>query len=205
MTDEEWRPAPRWEGYYEVSTLGRVASVRREVPTRAGGRVTVPRTVLKHHITRKGHHIVSFWRDRKKKNAIVHRIICEAFHGPAPEGKPWALHRDDDKDNNTPGNLYWGTPSDNLRDSIRNGTHVNSNKTHCKQGHPFDSENTYFNPNRPGRTCRTCRDTPPQGEPPVHGTMTGYKRYRCRCDKCREVVTLQTRDYRERKRGKGNT
>jgi hypothetical protein len=29
------------------------------------------------------------------------------------------------------------------------------NKTHCKNGHPFNEENTYY-PLRGGRACRTC-------------------------------------------------
>lgn len=35
-----------------------------------------------------------------------------------------ACHRDDNKDNNTPQNLYWGTAKDNGSDSHRNGKSV---------------------------------------------------------------------------------
>lgn len=44
----------------------------------------------------------------------VHRLVCEAFHGPAPEGKPYVLHRDEDCANNKPRNLKWGTQKENL-------------------------------------------------------------------------------------------
>jgi hypothetical protein len=51
----------------------------------------------------------------KKAGAfLIHRLVCEAFHGPAPEGKPYALHRDEDGANNRPENLYWGTQKENL-------------------------------------------------------------------------------------------
>lgn len=33
---------------------------------------------------------------------------------------------------------------------------VNRDKTHCPQGHPYDSANTYINP-AGARTCRACR------------------------------------------------
>lgn len=33
---------------------------------------------------------------------------------------------------------------------------INRNKTHCKHGHPFDSQNTYHDPSG-RRACRTCQ------------------------------------------------
>jgi hypothetical protein len=29
-------------------------------------------------------------------NIKIHRSVCEAFHGPAPEGKSYVLHADED-------------------------------------------------------------------------------------------------------------
>jgi hypothetical protein len=49
-----------------------------------------------------------------KKNYAVARLVCEAFHGPPPPGKPNCLHGDEDALNNRPGNLYWGTQKENL-------------------------------------------------------------------------------------------
>ena len=34
---------------------------------------------------------------------------------------------------------------------------INAKKTHCKNGHKFTAENTYFHPKRPVRDCRVCR------------------------------------------------
>ena len=44
----------------------------------------------------------------------VARLICEAFHGPAPEGKPVCMHLDENSRNNRPENLAWGTQKENL-------------------------------------------------------------------------------------------
>jgi hypothetical protein len=52
----------------------------------------------------------------------VHHLVAAAFHGERPSGL-MALHRDDDKTNNSAGNLYYGTNSQNQADAIRNGTH----------------------------------------------------------------------------------
>lgn len=67
-----------------------------------------------------------------KGHRFVHRLVCEAFHGPPPPGKPHALHRDDDTTNNTPGNLYWGTTQDNANDRKRNGIRV-GRRTHSEE------------------------------------------------------------------------
>ena len=49
------------------------------------------------------------------------QIVCDAWHGPRPSDKHGALHKDDDKANDAPTNLYWGTGSDNRADAITNG------------------------------------------------------------------------------------
>lgn len=44
----------------------------------------------------------------------VHRLVCEAFHGPGWE-EAVVLHLDDDPANNTAANLAWGSPRQNER------------------------------------------------------------------------------------------
>ena len=51
---------------------------------------------------------------KSKRTLKVAQMVCEAFHGPMPEGKPYVLHRDEDARNNRPDNLYWGTQKENL-------------------------------------------------------------------------------------------
>lgn len=48
------------------------------------------------------------------KNYKVARLICEAFHGRAPDDKPVCMHKDENSANNRPDNLEWGTQKDNL-------------------------------------------------------------------------------------------
>jgi hypothetical protein len=48
------------------------------------------------------------------KNYKIHRLVCEAFHGPAPHEKPIVIHLDEDATNNRPDNLRWGTQKENL-------------------------------------------------------------------------------------------
>jgi len=52
------------------------------------------------------------------------RFMCEQAHGPAPADKPFALHNCGNGHGGccNPKHLYWGTPSDNQRDTVKHGT-----------------------------------------------------------------------------------
>lgn len=50
----------------------------------------------------------------RKKTYKVARLVCEAFHGPAPIGKNVCMHLDEDASNNRSSNLEWGTQKQNL-------------------------------------------------------------------------------------------
>lgn len=54
-----------------------------------------------------------------RKLYLAHRLICEAFHGPAPEGKPYVDHIDRCKTNNTPSNLRWVSHKENVHNADR--------------------------------------------------------------------------------------
>lgn len=51
----------------------------------------------------------------------IHRLVCEAFHGPRPTGCE-VRHLDGDKHNNAASNLAWGTSQENQDDKKRHGT-----------------------------------------------------------------------------------
>jgi len=54
-------------------------------------------------------------------NVSVSILVCTAFHGSKPFEGACALHRNDNKLDNTETNLYWGTKQDNIDDRKRNG------------------------------------------------------------------------------------
>ena len=51
------------------------------------------------------------------------------INGPAPSQKHHAAHRDGNSKNNTPENIYWATPKENIADQFRHGTF--HSKTAC--------------------------------------------------------------------------
>lgn len=48
------------------------------------------------------------------KTYKVARLVCEAFHGHAPEGRPLCMHINENPSDNRPENLTWGTAKENL-------------------------------------------------------------------------------------------
>ena len=56
-------------------------------------------------------------QNRKK---FVHRLVCEAFHGPCPSSRHMTRHLNDDPLDNRACNLAWGTAADNQADRIKN-------------------------------------------------------------------------------------
>lgn len=190
MSEEVWKPVLGFEGQYEVSNLGRVKSLDR---IDAGGRNWKGR-IMKPWDTR-GYGSVTFGKRTKRR---VNRLVCEAFNGPAPKDKPHALHRNGNPKDNRPENLYWGDDADNTADKMKHGTHPQKTKTHCKWGHEFTPENTYTNPGREGRGCRTCRKTKKGLEPgdSRHGTLNGYTNRGCRCTLCSEGASRASKNRR---------
>ena len=157
---EQWLPVVGWEGFYEVSDHGRVRSVDRTIMRRnRWGQIRPVRftgKLLAQRPDHEGRLRVQLGRgERTQTEAKVHILVLEAFVGPRPDGLD-GLHWDDDRTNNTVENLRWGTHSENMQDSVRNGTHHCASKTHCKRNHEFTPENT-FRQSGGGRGCRTCR------------------------------------------------
>lgn len=154
--DEVWVPLPGWP-IYEVSSLGRIRSIDR-ISFEKGGRTCRRRGYIRKLYTNpvNGYLVVSIGNNGKWSTRAVHVLVALAFHGPKPSANSVVRHLNGDKYDNRPENLAWGTMSDNNFDLVVHGTHFNTKKTHCKYGHPFNEENTYWRPTG-GRRCLTCK------------------------------------------------
>lgn len=138
-----WLPVAGYESVYRVSETGIVWSLRRDRLVPAG-----PGT--------DGYLYVNLTSGGPRKRRAVHRLVAEAFHGPCPAGMV-TRHLDGDRLNNDASNLRWGTQVENARDTVIHRHHWQTVKTHCPQGHPYDSVNTYFWNEGRARKCRACR------------------------------------------------
>ncbi len=111
---EEWRPVVGFEGWYEVSDLGRVRNVAKRKSTRVG-------YVLKPQMDRLGYPRVHLRRQGTNYTRFVHRLVALAFLGLPPNPTDVANHKDTDKSNARPSNLEWITQLENVRHGESHG------------------------------------------------------------------------------------
>lgn len=107
MQEEEvWKDIEGFEGLYQVSNLGRIKSLKKNL-------------IRKISDNGNGYKNVSLYKD---KNHIyyIHRLVAITFIDN-PENKPCVNHLDHDKSNNRVDNLEWCTYSENTQDGISKG------------------------------------------------------------------------------------
>lgn len=113
---EEWKPVPSKSGIM-VSSLGRVLLPKRKAKMPHGlirEYCPSPTFGTKTKASKTARHVYMGIYNKFYGNMKVHRLVCEAFHGPAPEGKNVVLHLNEDACDNRPENLRWGTQKENL-------------------------------------------------------------------------------------------
>ena len=119
---EEWRDVPGWEGFYEVSSHGRVKRLPRIVRGRGGALIPRPGCIRKTPTANKlGHKNVMLCAGTRIRTVQVQVLVCEAFHGPKPSAGHQAAHGDGNPANNHYRNLRWATPKENGEDKVLHG------------------------------------------------------------------------------------
>ena len=101
MEKEVWKPVVGYEDLYEVSNLGRVWSVKKNI-------------FRKLRKDRDGYLVVSLCKNGEYEWPQVHRLVAKAFI-PNPENLPCVNHKDEDPTNNNVENLEWCTVGYNNR------------------------------------------------------------------------------------------
>lgn len=151
---EEWRDITGYEGYYQVSDLGRVRSVSRIIVNSLGRTQHRKGRVLRASPNADGYPRVGLSQASVVKDAYVHALVAMAFLPPPAPGEE-VCHYDGDPGHNVVSNLRWGTRTENLLDAVRHGTHFQAKKTHCPRGHALTPDNLAPS-SLPRRQCLAC-------------------------------------------------
>lgn len=114
--EEIWKPIAGYEGYYEVSNLGRVKSVERHVKQGNSTRY-VKEKIKSQHLMTSGYPSVALYKNRKEKIIPIHILVARAFI-PNPENKPNVDHINTDKTDYRIENLRWVTPKENSNNEL---------------------------------------------------------------------------------------
>lgn len=131
---EEWKQVVGWEGYYEVSSLGRVRTVPRIAERLNGGTFPVKGRIRKACALQSGHLLLNLRAHDRSEFHYVHRLVVRAFIGEIQEGME-VRHLNGNPADNRLENLAIGTRSDQRLDDVRNGVHGRASLEYCKRGH----------------------------------------------------------------------
>lgn len=108
--EETWKSVVGYEGLYEVSSLGRVRSLRKK------------KFYYKKYIMNRGYAHTGLSKYNKINNFYFHRLVAQAFI-PNPDKKKEVNHIDFNRINNNISNLEWVTRKENVHHSIKAGRH----------------------------------------------------------------------------------
>ena len=108
--NEVWKDVPGYEGYYQVSNLGRVKSLqtRKYSHIKKCPIVVIREMILKPYPNTKQYLLVDLIKDGTRNTQKVHRLVAKAFI-PNENKYPQVNHKDENKQNNCVENLEWCT------------------------------------------------------------------------------------------------
>lgn len=135
--EEIWKDIPGYEGFYLVSSKGKVYS-------------KISNKLMKLRPNIDGYFIVTLVNNKQGRRWRVHRLVALAFI-PNPEDKPCINHIDCNRQNNNVENLEWCTQKENSRHASRLGritgmlghSHTSETKlkiSSAKKGYKQDDE-----------------------------------------------------------------
>lgn len=124
-----FKPVNGYEGFYEVSSLGKVKSLPKMKLTQWGLRLTKERMLKVTTFHPQGYRFVTLIKEGKRKSHSVHRLVATAFIANINKF-PQLNHKDTIKDNNIVDNLEWCTNSFNQLHAFKYGLQDNHGSNH---------------------------------------------------------------------------
>lgn len=118
MSKEKWKAVRGYEGFYEVSNVGRVRSVKRTIVDKNGLMKNLPSMIIVPSVSARGYRLIGLYKNGLQKRMPLARLVAVAF----VEGEKKGLtvdHIDENKANNKAANLQWLTEVENRNKHIK--------------------------------------------------------------------------------------
>jgi hypothetical protein len=104
--EEIWKDIPNYEGYYQVSNLGRIKSLKRVIYKSDGTIRTLKERILSPVKDGRRYYKVSLHKNTNRKTLKIHQLVAMAFLGHEPCGMKMVVnHIDNNPVNNRVSNL----------------------------------------------------------------------------------------------------
>jgi len=117
---EVWKDIKGYEGFYQISTLGRVKSLYRIIELIDGRIRKHKERILKNNIQKNGYLTVILCDKTSQKTKHIHQLIAVNFFNHKTGYKKVVDHIDNDKKNNSISNLQIITARENVCKSLKN-------------------------------------------------------------------------------------
>lgn len=124
---EMWKFVIGFKGFYEVSNIGRVRSVKRSITRSNGRKMTVLARILLSPLDGHGYPHVCLHRRGRSWSVRVHILVARAFLGKPPAGKE-VRHLNGDRADPRLRNLRYGRPDENGADKVAHGNSTRGEK-----------------------------------------------------------------------------
>lgn len=118
---EIWKDIEGYEGYYQISNLGKIKSLERWVNNRFGTLSKRKERILKSKRNKSSRYAyIMLCINNNIKTCTLHRLLAQHFI-PNPHNYPIINHKDHNSFNNSLDNLEWTTQSQNVRHAYEAG------------------------------------------------------------------------------------
>lgn len=122
------KPIKGYEGYYDITSDGRIFSKERIINKRKYGGVW--RSPFRR--SKEGYLQILLYNNMSVKGYYIHRLLAQHFI-PNPENKPQINHINFKRDDNRIENLEWCTDQENKQHSKINGRTARGEKQHMSK------------------------------------------------------------------------
>lgn len=143
--EEIWKDIPDYEGFYKVSSFGRVKSISRVINTCYGSKRVTNERIMNSVIDNTGYPSVRLHKEGRGKTIRIHRLVALVFI-PNLDNKKCIDHIDTDRTNNNVSNLRWATPKENANNCLSVVKHIKAMRNEYVRGKLSKSKKGALNP-----------------------------------------------------------